>query len=191
MSADDLRARLLLAAGSAYIKARGLDQASPPAQAEDYAGWLARQPPDYPGCDGVRVEVPLTDVLAAAKAVSDAQDYRQRYQSERDDLNTWIDGWQRARAAFVGAPTWRAGATAAVRVFGFRRGRVWGEWELRALCDRYYELSEGGIDYSTGIRHPCLGRHGAIERIAQERESSFSAVRKALQRAGVKGVPRE
>ena len=182
MSAD-LRHRLLLAAAEAYIRARGLDRADPPARAEDCARFLthAHLPPQ--ALDGVKASVPLADLLAAAKAVNDAARYRSSYETERSALDSWIDAWQRARDAMKDkSKPYKQRLAAVRRIMGLRGKRP--DLSVREeLADRYRML----IDDGPGRTNEKLA---AIYKIAADTRKTPEAVRKALYREGIRNLPR-
>lgn len=183
MPADtDLRGRLLLAAARAYIEARGLPADARP---EHYARWLAaNRAPDE--TEGVTVPIPLADVLAAAQEIERGKFDREQGARESAAVDSWITAWTDARA-IMADPTrgdWKKRAALAVRALHLR-GR---QRDPDALLWRWRELTDGYADHAKPDKRAALERLG-LELWPNSKDPA-GAARKALQRAGARGLPR-
>ena len=196
MIAQDLRARLLLAAARAYVAANALPaDADPEKYAEHLARTWATDPEAVP--PGVVVPVDLRDLLEAAEAVKREAAARGMADTLRGEISAWLAGWGDARAALrsTGPRAWKSRAMDALRVMGLTGGAPLERTNrARDLRQRWEELTQGLFDSSLNMQHPKLNKRAALERVGQEffpkSIDPSAAARQALHRAGVRGLPR-
>jgi len=191
---NPLCARLLLAAGRDYITAQGLSHAEPPPTPAQCANFLTMQehPPEV--LDGVTVQIALSDLLAAVKIIRKDQWNREQMERDKAFIDDLVSAFMRARDIMLepGIP-WKSRAMKALQSLSLH-GQRKDPWKEGESVRRWEELTEGLYDYSTGIQHPLLSKPAALERLASEQyahcTNPWEAARKALARAGVRGLPR-
>ena len=171
-----LAERLRLAAAAAYVEAHSI-----PADPERYAQQLDEAPPE--ALAGIVAEVPLADLLEAAREVERAERLAAMLQTERNAVDSWLGGWSRARAAMREAKDWRAGASAALAALHISRPRT--ATPAPMLADAFAELAE-----QCGNPREAIETLAAIESDKQAKRITPAAIQKRLHRAGVKNLPR-
>ncbi len=122
-----------------------------------------------------------------------------RYPHEQADREArWEDlreVWRVHRAAARELHSRRRGpwirkASAALQCFGFLRGPRTPPYNWRRIAFAYRQLTEGYFDPATQTHHPAVSPCEALQQLAEHYGSpSAGAVRKGLQRHGMKGLP--
>jgi hypothetical protein len=184
----DLPARLLMAAARSYIRAYGLDRADPLADPEQYARWLGET--RHQADDGVLVEVPLGDLLAAVATIRRLEAAARHHATEAGTFGRWIATLREAGDIMrdTRRGLWKTRAGLAVRALGLHGRRK----DPGADAD----LHRDWWNLTKDPNGPRLSKLEALARLASDRypraepRSAITATRKALDRAGVRRLPR-
>jgi hypothetical protein len=192
---DGLKQRLLHAAAQAYIKTRRLDEADPPARAEDYAQAMRQRRDTWPEADNpdLSITLSLTEIFRLVDAIEDAGHYREQYRKTWEAQNTWISAWQNAMAIMKDPrePEWNKKARRAIKALHLSAPTKRARRNPEVLARRYRQLTRGYYDPQQNRAIEPIDQEAAIAKLVTEFDfpTRIAAI-KALHRAGIRKLPR-